>query len=143
MREDKHLAEALESLACAIRTLAEQLSSQNGTQAILDRIAQLERNMTKEIQEFSDAVDVKFTEIGNDVDELLTNLGGVAKDVQELKDIITKLETNPGPISAEDQALLTSAVAKVTALSERVKAANAAVKALDDATETPPVPPQT
>lgn len=93
------------------------------------------------IGDYSAAVDAKFAEIGTSVDEIVASHVGLAADVAGLKKIILELQNNPGPISAEDQALLDSGVAKVTALAEKTAAVSAALKELDAATETSPTPP--
>lgn len=97
------------------------------------------------IQDYQVAVDVLFTEIGTAVDGIAASMVGIEGDVQRLKAKIIQLETNPGPISPEDQAILTSSVATVSALATKVAAANAALKALDDATapDEVPTPPGT
>lgn len=93
------------------------------------------------IQDYSNVVDQKFNEISTSVDEIVVSQQGIASDVASLKDIINKLQTNPGPITPEDQALLDSGVAKVTALATKTAAVSAALKELDAATETPPPAP--
>lgn len=79
------------------------------------------------ISEFGDTVNTRFDELGTAVD-------GVAADVEFLKKEIERLQNTPGPISAEDQATLDGIQARANALSDKVKA-------LDAATEQPPVPP--
>lgn len=93
------------------------------------------------IKDYSDAVNAKLDEIGTSVDTLTAGITGVSEDVTFLKDIITKLQNNPGPISAEDQALLDAGVARVTALSEKVAPLAEAIAALDAATDSAPTPP--
>jgi len=94
------------------------------------------------ISDYTESVDAKFAEIGTSVDELVTSVAGVTGDVASLKELILKLENNPGPITPEDQALLTKSLATVTALADRTKAVSEALKALDAATETPPTAPE-
>lgn len=79
------------------------------------------------ISDFGDAVNSRFDELGAAVD-------GVAADVVFLKDEIKKLQENPGPITPADQAILDGVQARVGSLAEKVKA-------LDEATENPPVAP--
>lgn len=93
------------------------------------------------VSEFNAVVDAKFTEIGESVDAIVASHAGIAGDVNFLKDTILKLENNPGPISPEDQALLTAAVDRVNGLATKTNGVRDALKALDEATETPPVPP--
>jgi hypothetical protein len=87
------------------------------------------------ISDYSAKVDAAFTEVGTSVDEIVASVAGVSGDVASLKDIILKLQNNPGPISPEDQALLDTGVTKVTAVSDRLKSVSAALKELDAATE--------
>lgn len=79
-----------------------------------------------QIQAYVDAVNASYDELG-------TGLDGITDDVAFLKETIDKLQNNPGPISAEDQALLDAAQARVTSLVARVKA-------VDEGT-TRPTPP--
>lgn len=79
------------------------------------------------ISEFGIVVNTRF-------DELATAVDGVVADVEFLKKEIERLQTNPGPISAEDQAILDSIQSRADQLSEKVKA-------LDAATEQPLPPP--
>lgn len=93
------------------------------------------------ISEYVAAVEAAHEEISTGVDEIVASVGGIAADVAALKALIEKLENNPGPISPEDQALLTQALTAVTALATKTKAAATAAKELDAATETAPTPP--
>lgn len=81
--------------------------------------------------------------LGNGVDEVLTVVTNVAGDVTTLKGIIEKLQTNPGPISPEDQVLLDKAQTLVGATSTKLQSAVAALKALDEATAPPAEEPPT
>lgn len=82
------------------------------------------------ISDYSEKVDAAFAEIGTAVD-------GIQSDITSLKDIILKLQNNPGPISPEDQALLDQGVAKVTALADKVKALDAQTDSTATPTPTP------
>lgn len=97
--------------------------------------------MPSPIADYVAKVNAAYTEIGASVDQIAASVTGVAGDVASLKDIILKLQNNPGPITPEDQALLDSAVATVTALSEKTKTVAEAVKQLDADTEGPIVEP--
>lgn len=57
---------------------------------------------------------------------------GIVGDVKFLKDKIVELQNTPGPISAEDQALLDEIEAKTSAIVTKLDALDA---------ETPPTPP--
>ncbi len=78
------------------------------------------------ISEFADKVNTSFDALGTSVD-------GIVADVQFLKDEIARLQGTAGQITPEDQAILDGIQARTTVLAEKVKA-------LDDATETPPTP---
>ena len=78
------------------------------------------------ISEYTDKVNLGFG-------KLETAIDGVAADVTFLKDTITQMQNNPGPISPEDQALLNAAEARLTVLVEKLTAL--------DALTTPPAPP--
>ena len=96
--------------------------------------------VSKSVQDFVDKINDQFASIGTSVDELVTSQAGVAGDVKKLKDIIDKLQSNPGPISAEDQALLDSAVATATSLATKTSDVSKALKTLDDDTAPDEVP---
>lgn len=132
-REDDRLAEAIEALAKALKN--------DKTNAVLQRIAEMECNIMSKISEYSDRVNASFDAIGASVDAIVTSVAGVAGDVTELKRIIAELQTNPGPISAEDQALLDALEVKVGSLVTRADAVKTAVAELDAQTENVPTPP--
>lgn len=94
-----------------------------------------------EIRDYITAVDTAYNTIDEAVSALETSLEGVADDVKFLKETIAALENNPGPISAEDQALLTAALNRVTALAARLSTVRETLTTLDNAT-TRPEPPQ-
>lgn len=100
-----------------------------------------ENKIMSKISEYVEAVQTGYTEIGNAVDEIGASVGGIQTDITNLKDIIEKLQNNPGPISPEDQALLDNSVTLVNSLATKVKAAAAAIKELDAQTETAPEAP--
>jgi len=65
-------------------------------------------------------------------DRLSTALDGIAGDITELNDLITKLQNTPGVITPEDQALLDAAQVKGEALAKKAEDLDAL---------TPPAPP--
>lgn len=79
-----------------------------------------------QIQTFSDQVNAAF-------DKMSTAVDGVSTDVDGLKAEIAKLQTTPGAITPEDQALLDS-------IQNRANALAAKVDALDSMTVAPPTP---
>lgn len=97
--------------------------------------------MAETIKSYSDKVNAAFDEIGATTDTLVTAFNGVTGDVAFLKDTILQLQNNPGPISAEDQALLDAGVPRAVAAVEKLRVAEAAVRALDEATAGPIVDP--
>jgi len=147
------IREGFQRLVLAIETRA----GEEQTRLILERICHSERTIMSAISEFSDRVNAKFDEIGASVDSAVTgvdaantSLTGVAADVEFLKDVIQKLQTNPGPITPEDQALLDSAEARVgtlatktTALKDSLGTLSTALGALDAATDSAPTPTPT
>lgn len=78
------------------------------------------------ISDFADQVKTSFTDIGNSVD-------GLTSDVAQLKKKIDDLQNSPGSITPEDQALLNDIQNQANALSAKVKA-------LDEATSPDEVP---
>jgi hypothetical protein len=97
--------------------------------------------MAETIQSYAAKVNVAFDEIGASVDTLVGSLAGLTTDVTFLKDTIVKLQNNPGPISAEDQALLDAGVPRAEAAVAKLKAASDQAKALDETTGEPIVEP--
>lgn len=68
-------------------------------------------------------------------DRMDTAIAGLSADVAGLKDLIAQLQASPGPITAEDQALL-------DAMDARAEVISAKLEALDGMTPpvVPPVP---
>jgi hypothetical protein len=97
--------------------------------------------VSKSVQDFVDKINEQFAAVSTSVDELVTSQAGVAGDVTKLKGIIDKLQNNPGPISAEDQALLDQAVATATTLATKTSDVSKALKELDATTDPDEVPP--
>lgn len=83
------------------------------------------------------AINSGLETLGTGVDEVLTVVTNVSGDVTTLKGIIEKLQTNPGPITPEDQTLLDKAQTLVGTTSTKLQSAVAALKALDEATAPP------
>lgn len=124
-RDEHILAEAICGLGGMIGQLVRELSQINNNQAILCRLAEMEKNIMSKISEFATAQNAH-----NDrQDAAVTDLQG---DIQALNDKITELQNSPGGITPEDQALL-------DALQTRGEAISAKLEAL--AALTPPTPP--
>lgn len=124
--ENKELADSVRALACAIESAAKELREHFKLVTKCD-LKEMECRIMSKISEFGIVVNTRF-------DELATAVDGVVADVEFLKKEIERLQTNPGPISAEDQAILDSIQSRADQLSEKVKA-------LDAATEQPLPPP--
>ncbi len=78
------------------------------------------------ISDYAEKVNAAF-------DSIATSIDGVVADVAGLKKVIEDLQNSPGTITPEDQKLLDDALARATALSDKVKA-------LDEATPPAPTP---
>lgn len=78
------------------------------------------------ISDFSDRVKESFTTIGQSVD-------GITSDFAQLKALIEKLQSNPGPITPEDQKILDDMETLVKGTADKLKA-------LDEATAPEEVP---
>ena len=129
-------------LADAIEHLSQVLDGFDKTNAILHRLDQMECSLMSKLSEYVDRVTASHDAISASVDAIVTSVTGVAGDVTELKRIILELQNNPGPISAEDQALLDALEVKVGALVARTDAVKASVAELDAQTaDVPPPPP--
>lgn len=132
------LACSIDKFACSIDKLVDELRNQNGQQAILNRLAQMETKIMSAISDHTDAVNKAFDAIDTAVEGLTKSQTGIADDVTYLKEVIDKLQTTPGPISAEDQKLLDAAQARANGAVVKVAASKEALEALDAATERPP-----
>ena len=104
-------------------------------------LQELKESIMSAISDYSAVVNTAFDAISTSVDEIVASQAGLAGDIANLKDIILKLQNNPGPISPEDQALLDAGVAKVTAIATKSAAVSEALKALDAQTDNLPPPP--
>lgn len=139
---------------CGIR---EQLVKQNDNNAVLCRMAEMEKRIMEAIDTFATAVNASFETLNAAADSLLTvaeatseAVTGISADVTFLKDEIKKLQDAPaGPWTPEDQAKLdaiqtvaATIATKVSGLSTTMTAVAAAASALDAATETPPALPE-
>jgi len=149
-RSDRMLARLAEAILALTHELCEtrkQREADNKHQVILDRIVQLERRVMSVISEYNDRVIAQFTAISSAVDRLVASQVNLTNDIGGLKEIIRKLQENPGPISPEDQALLTQGEALIAGIATRTQAVADALAALDAQTETlpdgttPPPPP--
>lgn len=122
-KDSKQERDLLSRFVCALETLADR--SRDDLIFKCDLLAMEIKIMTA-IQNF----EVKMTSF---LGKIGTAFDGVASDVQFLKDKIAELQNNPGPISAEDQAILDAMETKATALTAKVEA-------LDASTNNPPTP---
>lgn len=93
------------------------------------------------VKEYTEAINERLDAVSADAAVLATAIQGVSDDVLELKKTIDKLQTTPGVLSEEDQALLTSAQERVATVATSIKEAASKAKALDEATSTPPPTP--
>jgi len=132
---EQQLAEAISQLSCTLRDLGEQRENKE----VLHRISEMERNIMSQLSEYTDRVNAAFDGISTSVDEIVASQTGIAADVAFLKAKIEELQSNPGPISSEDQALLDALEAKVNALTTKTAAVSTALKDLDATTEFAPV----
>ncbi len=105
------LPEAISQLACALNTLAQQ----HCNHPLLHRLGQLESTIMSAISDFA----AKQKAHNEKIDAAIT---GITGDVKTLNDKITALQNTPGPISAEDQALLDELEATGSALADKLAA---------------------
>lgn len=106
----------------------------------LRHITELLNKLMSKISDYTDAVNKSFDAIDTSLTGLTNNLTGVSDDVAFLKETIDKLNTNPGPISPEDQALLDAAQGRAASLATKVAGLESGLNALDAATSRPPPP---
>lgn len=135
-----HLMQSLQDVRVELARTNEGLRSLSLVLTQLD-LGNMEKRIMSAISDWKEAVDKTFDEIDTKLDTANTKLTGLTDDVAFLKETIEKLQTNPGPITPEDQALLDAAQARVNSLSAKAAAVATALEALDAATERPPAPP--
>lgn len=135
-REDR-LADSVELLAKVLHDLG-----RNNNCVILERLAHLESKIMSAISDYSLRVNTAFDAISGSVDAIVNSVAGIAGDITELKRIIAELQSNPGPITPEDQALLDALESKVGSLVARAETVKVSLAELDAQTENvPPVVP--
>lgn len=78
-------------------------------------LKETERKIMSAIQEFA-AKQAEFQA------RITTAVDGLSNDVKSLKDKIDQLQSNPGPISAEDQALLDQITSETDAIVQKLEA---------------------
>lgn len=139
-RRENDLVEAIQTLACELKQFREQVRVDSETISALNRVEQKLDNIMQAITEFSNRVNAAFDAIGTSVDEIVMSQAGIAGDVAGLKAIIEKLQTTPGALTPEDQALLDALDAKVLQLQGKTTAVSEALKALDAQTDEVPAP---
>lgn len=106
MSDHCHCNESISRLASAIEAL---IGDANGKTAILDRIAQMEKNIMSQITDWAAKEQADLTAISATLDGLVTGIA--ALDAK-----ITALQNSPGTLSAADQAALDGIAAASAAL---------------------------
>ncbi len=106
---------------------------------LLTKILQLGESMNAALQAHLDKQNAHNARILAGVAALATSLTGVTGDVKTLNDKITALQNSAGTITPEDQALLDAADTAGSTAADKLDAAVAALKALDDLTADAPV----
>lgn len=92
------------------------------------------------VSDYAVEVNKSFDEVDAALEVASTKFAGITDDVAFLKETIDKLQNNPGPISTEDQTLLTAAQTRATGLATKVNGFKDALTKLDEATERPEPP---
>lgn len=110
----------IENLTHEVRVVIDKLN----TQLLLTELIERVKNMATKIAEFAASVQTSFDGISADLDAINT---GIAK----LDDLIRQLQSTPGAITPEDQALL-----------DQIQTTVASLKTKADSIDlTPPVAP--
>lgn len=154
-RRDKppELAEGIFYLTRELHEVHRAINSHIGNNAILTRLAEMEERIMSKISDFAAAQKAFNSEIGKDIDSLVTSAeaqatatAGLAGDIDNLNAKIVELQNSQGGVTPEDQVLIDELQAEGAATAARVKAAAAAsaahaaaLQALDE--KTPPVVP--
>lgn len=143
----KNLAESISHLACELREAREQrrnecdwTKSLSGLASKCDLVT-LEQRIMSALSDYVGEVNKSFDEVDAALETSNSKLAGITDDVAYLKETIDKINTNPGPITPEDQALLDGAKARAAAAATKLTAFKTALEALDAATERPVPPP--
>lgn len=151
------LVEATLLVARALHGILDQLKTANNNNAILSRLAEMEKHIMEALDKFAAAVNAAFDTLGTATEALATAVEatsaavtGVAGDVKFLKDEIVKLQNSPGTFTPADQETVNGLQARAEGLATRVSALSttmtalaAATAALDAATDSAPTPPTT
>jgi len=125
MHDEEHkLSESICLQTRVLRELLEQ-NKQNSQQAILHRLAEMEKNIMSVISEFATAQNA----FNDQIDIAITDLQG---DVKSLNDQIAALQASGGAITPADQALLDGIQARSKTIVDKLQALDAL---------TPPVVP--
>lgn len=146
-RAMNHLARAISDATAALAEFRQELKAQfewfksNLNSATKLDLEKLGDKIMSKISDYTTAVNAKFDEIDSGLETSNTKLTGITDDVAFLKETIEKLQSNPGPITPEDQALLDAAQARVNGAATKIAAFKTALEALDAATERPIEPP--
>lgn len=74
------------------------------------------------------AISDYVAEVTTLVNETSTELEGISADQTRILEKLEKIDSNPGPISTEDQGLLTESLVGLRSLRDRAKALNAKVE---------------
>ena len=125
MHDEEHkLSESICLLTHVLRELLEQ-NKQNSQQAILRRLAEMEKNIMSVISDFATAQNA----FNDQIDTAITDLQG---DEKSLNDQIAALQASGGAITPADQALLDGIQARSKTVVDKLQALDAL---------TPPVVP--
>lgn len=139
------IEQLIQTISDLVHELREDRKSRTGFQCHADLatkhdIDRLEKHIMSAISDYAASVGAKFDAIAASVDSIVTSQAGLTKDVADLKELIRQLQTNPGPISPEDQAILDALTVKVDSAVTRTAGVASALAALDAETEIAPTP---
>ncbi len=141
LSELKAVSSELHLLHSAITTSAAQFKSCSchlATKADLDKV---ERNIMASLNEYLKNQKQWNESHGAAINEVAESVTDLTGDVKTLNDKITELQNSQGGVTPEDQGLIDELQGQGQALTEKLQAASAALKAL--AAQTPPVTPPT
>jgi len=133
------------SLAVAISLLTQELITQrhqrehDHNQAILKRLAEIERNIMSKITEFAAAQKAFNERQATAIDKVVTSVEGITGDLKTLNDKIEALQNSQGEVTPEDQVLLDELQTAGSELATKLETVSTALEALD--AQTPPTPP--
>ena len=109
--KERELEDAVETLACSIDKLTDQLRHQNNSETVLHRIAEMDNNMAIQLSQVKAAVAAAAKASKEAFAELGTRIADLNKEIQDLKDGLTDPTVTDEAFEADLRSLATDSQA--------------------------------